>query len=212
MSNISLKRIEQPLKIGITGNIGSGKSWVCSVFKILGIPVFEADMAAKDLYYSDESLKKEMVRLFGENIYTPDGHLNKDKLSNLFKDRMLLQEVNNLIHPLVHRAFDHWCRNLDGEYVLYEAAILIETGYYRKLDATILVTAPEELRIRRILERGNLTPDQVKERISNQWKEEEKMKYAGFIIRNDESMLVVPQILEIDAEIRNMALKKHLRI
>ena len=208
MLNTSLKKTEHPLTIGITGNMGSGKTLVCSVFKILGIPVFEADLVAKDLYNSNKSLKNELARLFGKDVFSENGLLDRLKLSMIFKDPILLRQVNELVHPLVHSAFDKWCMKFESGYVLYEAAILFEGNYFRKLDATILVTSPEELRIKRVLQRGNLTREEVIERMSHQWKEQDKLKYADYIIKNDETELVIPQILEIDKRIRRLSLKE----
>ena len=207
MLSTSLKNFKPPLRIGITGNMGSGKTLVCSVFKILGIPVFEADAAAKSLYHIDENLKKELVRLFGKDIYTGQGEVNRVKLSEIFTNPVLLQQVNKLVHPLVHSAFNNWCMTFHNGYVLYEAAILIEGGYFHHLDAVILVTSPEELRIKRILQRGDLDREKIIERMANQWKEEDKLKYADFIINNDETELVIPQILAIDQSIRNLVNK-----
>jgi dephospho-CoA kinase len=207
MLSTSLKSIKSPLKVGITGNMGSGKTLVCSVFKILGIPVFEADAAAKSLYHNDENLKKELVRLFGKDIYTRQGAVNRTKLSEIFTNPLLLQQVNKLVHPLVHSAFDNWCMTFHNGYVLYEAAILIESGYFQNLDVVILVISPEELRIKRILQRGNPDREKIIERMANQWKEEDKLKYADFIILNDETELVIPQILAIDKNIRRLVTK-----
>jgi dephospho-CoA kinase len=204
MLSTSLKKIKPPLKIGITGNMGSGKTLVCSIFKILGIPVFEADLVAKDLYTNNDPLKREMIRLFGKDVYSENGLINRLKISMIFKDPILLQQVNLLVHPLVHSAFDYWSMTIKNGYVLYEAAILIESDYFRKLDALILVTSPEGLRIKRALQQGNLNREQITERMSNQWKEEAKLKYADYIIRNDETELVIPQILEIDKSIRKL--------
>jgi dephospho-CoA kinase len=203
MWNTSSKRNEIPLVIGITGGIGSGKSLVCSIFRILGVPVFEADSTAKNLYRTNAEVKEKLKSMFGDEIYSNEGELNRKLLSSIvFNDPESLRKINGLIHPMVREAFRNWITQQSGCYVLHEAAILFESGFYKMMDASILVTAPEEIRILRVMERDKLTREEVISRMSNQWKEENTVKLADFIIRNDESEFLVKQILEIDRKIR----------
>jgi dephospho-CoA kinase len=169
MWNISLRKTDLPLRIGITGGIGSGKSLVCSVFKLLGVPVFEADRVAKDLYHSNAEIKNKLTGMFGEGLYSDRGVLNRKLLSSIvFNDREALHKVNEMIHPLVREAFESWIQQQSYCYVLHEAAILFESGFYKMMDANILVTAPEEIRIRRVMERDHLTKEEVTARMHNQ--------------------------------------------
>ena len=188
------------LKIGITGGIGSGKSVVCRIFSILGIPVFEADKEAKNLINNNQVIRNKFIHLFGSEIYTPEGPLDRKKLAEiLFKDQHLLNEVNGIVHPEVRRSFVEWAdRYQNAPYIIHEAAILIETGFYKMMDRTILVVAPEPVRVKRVVERDHLTEKEVAERISRQWDDSEKMKYADYIITNDDKKLIIPQVIEID--------------
>lgn len=191
------------LKIGITGGIGSGKSTVCQIFKILGIPVFEADFIAKILINSNVEIKNGLVALFGREIYGSDNRINRKKLANLiFNDDNLLEQVNRLVHPAVGNEFINWMKTQDSEYIIHEAAILFESGFYKMMDYTILVSAPEEMRIDRVTKRENLTPGMVRERMAKQWTDEEKRKLATLELVNDNKKLVIPQILEIDKNLK----------
>lgn len=188
------------LKVGITGGIGSGKSVVCRIFSILGIPVFEADKVAKDLINNDPVFRNKFIHLFGSEIYLPEGPLDRKKLAGiLFKNQNLLEKVNGMVHPEVRRLFIEWAgRPHHSPYVIHEAAILIETGFYKMMDRTILVVAPEPVRIRRVVERDHLAEKEVAERIGRQWGDNEKMKFADYIITNDDKQLVIPQVIKID--------------
>ena len=203
MWNTSSKKTDPPLKIGITGGIGSGKSVVCALFSLLGIPVFEADQVAKKLMNSDSRLRRELVDLFGEAVYTAEGVIDRKMLAGiLFNDQLALQKVNSLVHPAVREAFLQWCSEQTSPYVLHEAAILFESGFFRMMDRNILVTAPEELRIRRVTTRDGVSAEAVLQRMQNQWTDEEKIPLADFIISNDDTRAIIPQVLDIDKQIR----------
>jgi dephospho-CoA kinase len=191
-------------KIGITGGIGSGKTIVCEVFKILGIAVFHADAVARKLQDSDERIRKELTRLFGASVYLPNGSLDRKKLAGIiFKDSFLKDQVAQLVHPIVQESFHQWERHhLHEDYILYEAAILFETGSYRNFDYTILVVADEATRINRVTKRDLTTPELILERIRNQMSDQEKIPLADFIIENDEKHLILPQILNLDQTFR----------
>lgn len=202
MSNTSLKNTKPPLKAGITGGIGSGKSLACKIFRILNVPVFEADMEAKELMDKDPELRARIIELAGPEIYYASGNLNRPKLAALiFNHSELLQEVNQLVHPAVRRVFHDWANQQTAPYVLVEAAILFESGFYRSLDFSILMSAPEEIRIQRVIQRDGTNREQVVSRIRNQWPEEKKRELADFIITNDESTFLITQVLEVHNKI-----------
>lgn len=191
------------LKVGITGGIGSGKSTVCKVFKLLGVSVFEADLVAKKLMDSDDRIKTGLVNLFGESVYTPSGIVDRKKLASIiFNNDIQLRKVNELIHPVVRSKFLNWAEKQDAPYVVHEAAILFESGFYKMMDFTILVSAPEEERILRVTKRDGSLPQQVKERMQKQWSDDEKRKLASVEIRNAETDLILPQIITIDKQLK----------
>jgi dephospho-CoA kinase len=185
-------------RIGITGGIGSGKSIVCKVFELLGVPIFYADIEAKKIY-DDEYVKTLLINKYGHEIYLPDGKLNREKLSKIiFSNQDELKYINSLIHPLVAKAYSEWCeRHKNFPYTLKEAAILFESSSYKELDKVITVSAPLELRINRVIKRDNLTRIQILERIKHQWEEDKRIKYADFVIYNDDEHLVIPQIVDL---------------
>ena len=192
------------LKVGITGGIGSGKSTVCNIFKILGIPVFEADLVAKSLINSNSNIRNGLIELFGKNIYNENNHVNRKMLANLiFNDDNLLDKVNRLIHPEVRNEFVKWQELQNQEYAIHEAAILFESGFYKMMDYTILVTAPEETRIERVTKRENISAELVKIRMEKQWPDKEKRILASIELVNDNKNLLIPQILEIDKKLKS---------
>jgi dephospho-CoA kinase len=186
------------LKVGLTGNIGSGKSLIASIFQTLGIPVFCADAEAKKLYESN-TVKDQLRRWFGGHIFTEEGEINRKTLAGIiFNDEDKLKKVNELIHPLVRESFGEWISERQNDpYVIYEAAILFESGHYKSLDKIILVTAPAEIRIKRVMERDGIPRADVLARMAHQWEEEKKMHLADFIIRNDGKQMVIPQVMEV---------------
>ena len=192
------------LKVGITGGIGSGKSTVCNIFKILGIPVFEADLVAKSLINSNSNIRNGLIELFGKNIYNENNLVNRKMLANLiFNDDNLLDKVNRLIHPEVRNEFVKWQELQNQEYAIHEAAILFESGFYKMMDYTILVTAPEEIRIERVTKRENISAELVKIRMEKQWPDKEKRILASIELVNDNKNLLIPQILEIDKKLKS---------
>lgn len=191
------------LKIGITGGIGSGKSTVCKIFKLLGVPVFEADLEAKKLMSSNAAIRNGLIDLYGNDIYTANGNVDRKKLAGIiFKDDLQLQKVNALVHPQVRAEFLDWAQYQDSPYVVHEAAILFESGFYKMMDATILVSAPEEERINRVSKRDGSDREQIRSRIQKQWPDEEKRKLATFEITNDNKNLIIPEIIKIDKQLR----------
>jgi dephospho-CoA kinase len=185
------------LRVGLTGNIGSGKTVVSQIFSKLGVPVFHADFEARKLFDQEET--RERIReLFGIDVFSNSGEILRPKLAELvFNDQSLLYQLNSIIHPAVRQQYQHWCLQFrEVHYTLYEAAILFESGHYLEMDKVICVTAPEELRISRVMERDHVTREDVQKRISNQWTEERKVALADFVIRNDGSELLIEQVME----------------
>ncbi len=191
-------------KIGITGGIGSGKTTVCEVFKLLGVPVFHADLEARYLQNNDIQIKYQIRMILGDQAYNRDGILNRHTVSGIiFNDPKALAEVNQIIHPAVRERFVKWCEeHRDAPYVLYEAAILFESGYAPDFDRTILVLADEKARISRVMKRDHVEEEFVKQRISNQMPDSEKISQVDYLIDNDNVSLLFPQILKIDQLIR----------
>ena len=195
------------LKIGITGGIGSGKTTVCQIFEKLGVPVYYADRRAKELMEEDKQLMTAISSEFGEAVYT-DGILNKKLLAEMvFNDEEKLLKLNSLVHPAVMGDSLSWNEILARKgysYTLRESALLIETGVYRLLDKIIVVSAPEEDRIKRVMERDATTAEQVLARIKAQMLDEQKVKYADYIIINDTIMDLVPQVTKIHIDLMNI--------
>jgi dephospho-CoA kinase len=186
------------LKVGITGGIGSGKTTVCKIFELLGIPVFYADQAAKELMQHDEGLKLKLRKKFGTDTYHPDGSINRTYLANIvFKDEAQLEALNAIVHPAVFSAFDQWLSKQSAKYVVKEAALLFESGSHQLCDFNVLVQAPEEIRIERVMKRDQITKEQVMGRIAQQMSDEEKSKLADHLLMNDEKELLIPQIMNL---------------
>ncbi|HKJ42569.1 MAG TPA: dephospho-CoA kinase [Sunxiuqinia sp.] len=191
-------------KIGITGGIGSGKSTICHLFSLLGVPVFNADQEAKRIMNTSSLVRSKMMLNFGNDIYLPDHTIDRKKLAgNIFNSPSLLEKVNGIIHPEVRKYFSDWCERQQSPYIVHEAAILFESGFYKMMDFTILVTAPEEDRIARVVKRDGTTAEKVKERIAMQWPDEEKMILANKTIMNNNGKLIIPQLLELDKKFRS---------
>ena len=189
------------LKIGITGGIGTGKSTICEIFALLGIPLYNADKAAKRLMATNENLKKKLIATFGTDAFARTGELDTIFLAKkVFADEKALKQLNALVHPAVLADFDQWCSQQQAPYVLKEAALLIESGSYKQCDYTILVESPIALRIQRLLIRDNSTEAQISARIANQMPDEEKAKVVNFLLLNDEEHLLIPQILALHTQ------------
>lgn len=179
-------------KIGITGGIGSGKSFIATIIERMGYPVYYSDVRSKELTNSHPIIRQGLIDLVGENVYF-GGELDKKVLATaIFSNDALRLKVNQLIHPIVRQDFEDWANAQKSNLIFNEAAILFETGAYRNFDATILVYAPEELRLQRVLKRDIITKEEVLARMNNQLKDEEKRKMTPFQILNDgESPLLI---------------------
>jgi dephospho-CoA kinase len=191
--------------VGITGGVGSGKTTVCKIFSVLGVPVFNADFEAKELY-RDEAVIKKLKENFRENIFTNEGKADTRKIASMvFGDEKKLALLNSIIHPLVKIKFDVWQNEQhDAVYVLEETAILFETQMQSLFDLIITVTAAAETRMKRVTQRDNRSNEEINKIISRQWSDEEKIKHSDFIIINDETQLVIPQVLSIHQKISEM--------
>jgi dephospho-CoA kinase len=192
--------MHQPIQIGITGGIGSGKSLICQIFHVLKVPVYDADSQAKKLMTTDGILIGQIKKEFGSLSYDAKGLLNRELLSKtVFNNPEKLTRLNSLVHPRVGLDYDQWVQEQRGaKYCLKEAALLFEAGSYQSLDRIIVVTAPDALRIERVLQRDpHRNRTDVERIIKNQMPQKEKIKKADFIIKNDESELVVPQVLKL---------------
>ena len=187
------------LKVGITGGIGSGKTTVCKVFELFGIPVFYADDIAKSIMHTDPALKSSIINVFGENSFTKDGMLNRGYISSIvFNNKEELEKLNSLVHPAVFRAFDNWVlEQNEAPYVIKEAALLYESGAYKMCDKSILVTAPTETKIRRVRVRDDISTEEVQLRMNRQFSDDQKKQFADHILNNDESQLLIPQIAQL---------------
>jgi len=195
------------LKIGITGNIGGGKTTVSKIFEVFDIPVFYADDAAKKVMVTDPVLMEALKTTFGGESYFEDGTLNRKHIASIvFNDEAELVKLNSLVHPAVFRAFDTWVAEIkDAPYVMKEAALLFESTSYKMCDYSIMVTAPLELRIKRVMQRDVLSRSEVESRDTKQFSEEKKVQLADHIIRNDDTELVIPQVLELHEHFLSLA-------
>lgn len=185
--------------IGLTGGIGSGKSFVGELFAQLGVPVYEADAAARRLQESDELLKAEIRAAFGDAVFDANGQLDRKKMAAIvFADPGQLKKLNALVHPAVKRDFTNWVKQFpDAPYVIRIAAILFESGAWKDLDEIINVTAPEDVRMARVQQRDTISREDVQRRMQHQLPEEERNKRASRIIVNDGKQLVLPQVVQL---------------
>ena len=185
-------------KIGLTGGIGSGKSTIAQAIKHIGYPVYIADEEAARLMNSHPDIRKDITERLGANCYTSEGHINKPVLAQIiFENKEALEEVNRIVHPRVMEAFEQWAAMQSASLVFCETAILYESGLERYFDAVICVTAPEEVRVRRVMERDRCELKDVMARVRNQMDEDEKCQRANFVIYNDGEHMAIPQVLDV---------------
>ncbi len=190
--------------LGLTGGIGSGKTLVCSILEKLGVKVYYADSEAKRLMNTDPDLVIQIKALFGMEAYNGTS-LNREFLAKeVFGDPAKLAFLNAAVHPVVRKDFSHWVQTQkDAPYVVEETAILFESGARQFLDGSILVYAPEGMRLQRVMERDGLNEEGVRSRMKNQMDEEDKKKLADHIIINDEKEMLLPQVIELHKKILN---------
>jgi dephospho-CoA kinase len=184
--------------IGLTGGIGSGKSTVARMFTVLGVPVYHSDDRAKELYF-DEEVRKKVTSLLGPGAYFSDGKLNKSYISEkIFKDSALLHLINAIIHPAVGADFRNFIENnKTARFIVKESALLFEAGIEKQVDKIILVTAPLEIKLKRVRERDRSSDEEILQRMNNQLPDEKKTGHSHFVIINDEEKAVIPQVLSI---------------
>lgn len=189
--------------IGLTGGIGSGKSLIAHIFNLLGIATYDSDLGAKRLMNDNGSVKESITELFGNDAYTA-GSLNRGFVAQqVFNNPTLLEKLNGIVHPAVGRDFQEWKNRQPANmpYVLKESALIFEADIFRSLDQTILVIAPQEIRIDRVMRRNGMAREQVVQRMENQWPDEQKIPLADFIVVNDEQRGLIRQVMEIHRQL-----------
>ena len=188
-------------KLGITGGIGSGKTSVCRVFEVLGIPVFSADREAREIMENDNDIIAGINSITGKDLYK-NGSLDRTELASIiFNDTTILMKVNLLVHPAVFDHFTKWTLIKSAPYVIMEAAILFESGASAFVDKIATVVAPVEQRVKRVILRNKLSQEQVMERMRNQMDDDDRIRQSDFIISNSENDMIIPSILKIHNEI-----------
>lgn len=182
-----------------TGGIGSGKSVVTRVFRELGVPCYDCDSAARELYDRDPELLAGVVALAGDEVLGEDGRLDRAALaSRIFSDRGLLEKVEALVHPAVLRDFERWCENQDSRIVLIESAILLEKPAFDSLpDKVLVVTAPEQVRVGRVMRRDACTEEQVRRRMAAQWSDAQRIARADLVLENNDRQRLLPAVADI---------------
>lgn len=198
--------MNKPFLVGITGGIGSGKSLICRIFSILNIPVYDADTRAKWLMVHDPDLVNGILTIFGQQAYK-GGELNRNYIATqTFHDKYLTERLNSLVHPAVGKDFADWAGQQESNYVIKEAALLIESGSYKSLDFLVNVEAPASLRKERVLKRdAHRDPQQVEDIMLRQLSDKERREKADYTLRNDGEHMVIPQVLELDGILRHRA-------
>lgn len=196
------------LIIGVTGGIGSGKTLICQAFKSIGIPVFHADFESKNILENDPITHNEILETFGKEAFS-NNKPDKIKIAAIvFNNSSKLAQLNAIMHPKVRTCFAEWAhKKAEQPYIIQEAAILFETGLWQQFDKTILVTAPLEERINRVILRDKTKKEAIVQRINNQWTDEQKAKLASFIIQNSNTDRLLPQVLNIHQQL--LALSTH---
>ncbi len=199
------------VKVGITGNMGSGKTTVCKIFEVLGVPVYYADDRAKDILQSDPEVIKQVKELFGDDVYDAANVLDRKRVAHVvFNEPEFLEKYEAIIHPAVQRDGEKWMqRHAQFPYVIKEAALLFESGSHKHLDKIICVTAPVALRIQRIQQRDGSSIDDIKARLRNQMAEAEKVELSDFIIYNDGTAPLIRQVLNIHEKLIELENKQN---
>jgi dephospho-CoA kinase len=185
------------LKVGLTGGIGSGKTTVAQIFEVLSIPVYYADPSARELMNKDPELKQKIITSFGSEAYK-NGELDRTYLGSVvFRDSEKLSLLNSIVHPVTIRNSEIWMKNQKTAYAIKEAALIFEAGLEKYLDYVIGVTAPESLRIQRVVDRDHITREKVLDRVRHQMDEKEKISRCDFVIQNDGIQPLLPQVLAV---------------
>lgn len=191
--------------IGITGGIGAGKSLVCKIFGVLGIPVFNADDSAKTIVETNADLKEKITELLGNEAYTQGKYNRKYIASKVFNDSELLKNLNNIIHPKVRESAADWFfSQKNATYFLYEAALMNEAGNNNSLKKVIVVNSPIQTRIERIKKRDGRSEEEILAIINKQKSDDDRSKIADFVIENDEKTSLIEQVLNIHNQLLNL--------
>lgn len=192
-------------RLGVTGGIGSGKTTVCRIFRVLGVPVFVADMEARRLMNTDHAIRQEINAITGEDLYSM-GELDRKELARLIFNRPeLLRQVNASVHPAILRIFDEWAGKSEAPYVIMEAAILFEAKADVLVDRVAAISAPVEERIARVMGRNDLSREEVLERINNQLEDDEREEQSYYVINNADNEMIIPEILKIHDDMLRLA-------
>jgi dephospho-CoA kinase len=184
-------------RIGLTGGIGSGKSTVAAIFATLGIHCYDSDQRAKALMLEYEIIRNFLLETFGPEVIQNQQLQTALISQQVFENPALLEKLNAVVHPEVGKDFERWCEKQQAPYVVKEAALLFESGSWEGLDEVIVVTAPEELRMERVMQRNGFSREEVLARMKNQWPEAEKIQRANYIISNDGEHSLIDQVMEI---------------
>lgn len=195
-------------RLGVTGGIGSGKTTVCRIFSVLGIPVFVADNVARDVMENEPDIRAAINLITGKDLYT-HGNLDRKELARIIFNRPdLLRKVNAAVHPEVLERFNRWASASDSPYVIMEAAILFEAGADSLVDRVVTISAPVEERISRVMGRNELTREEVIRRINNQLGDEEREEQSYYVINNSDNEMIIPEILKIHEDMLRLAEKE----
>lgn len=197
------------LKIGLTGGIGSGKSTVARLFQTLGIPVYYADVEAKRLMNTSADLRQQITAVFGKEAYIDDMLNRKYIASVVFDNKEKLSRLNGIVHPATIRESETWMQAQQSAYAIKEAALIFESHVDQYLDYVIGVSAPVALRIRRIMARDGIGEEAVESRMQNQLDEAEKMRRCHFVLVNDETGLLMPQVLKLHEKLLQISAEKN---
>lgn len=196
------------IKIGLTGGIGSGKTTVAKIFSSFGVPVYFADEEAKKLMNSSKKIKKKLIAEFGIETYK-DGQLNRPYLSSIvFNDKKKLAKINAIVHPEVAKHFAKWAKKQEADYIIQENAILFENNNSAEFDFIIVVTAPDDIKIARILKRDASTKEEILSRMSNQWNDDKKVKLSDFVIHNNNLDATKKQVRNLHKKL--LGIKKNI--
>jgi dephospho-CoA kinase len=185
-------------RIGLTGGIGAGKTTVSKIFQIIGIPIYSSDEVAKKILKKNDSVKQQMMKHFGKGILTNNNIDNKKIANVIFKKKDKLKIVNSIIHPLVKKDFESWCKKQNNIYIIKESALLFTSNAYKELDYIILIKSPLELRIKRIKSRDQKNEKEIFSIIKNQSSDDFLDKHCDYIIKNDENSFLIEQVLKLN--------------